>query len=81
MTRRFEPLAGVIASVEIDEDGFALIEVAHPACGARGAYASGPFEDEPQPLSCSKCGEPLLVRLGEGANGEGAYEVADASAL
>lgn len=81
MTRRFAPLAGVITSVEIDGDGFALVEIAHPACGARCSYASGPLEDERQPLSCGKCGEPLLMRLGEGASEECPYEVADASAL
>ena len=44
MPRRFEALGGVITSVEVDEDGFALIGVAHSACGASASYASGPLD-------------------------------------
>ena len=65
MARRFEPLGGVITSVEVDEDGFALVEVAHPACGASTSYASGPLDGEREPVSCGKCGEPLLMYRGE----------------
>ncbi len=65
MARRFEPLGGVITSVEVDEDGFALVGVAHPACGASASYASGPLDDGREPVSCGKCGEPLLMYRGE----------------
>ena len=65
MARRFEPLAGVIASVEVDEDGFVLVGVAHSACGASMSYASGPLDEARAPVSCGKCGEPLLMYSGE----------------
>ena len=59
-TRHFEILGGVIADVAIDEDGFASISLAHPACGTSMGYASGPLDTMSEDIECSGCGETLM---------------------
>lgn len=62
MARRFEPLGGAITSVEVDEDGFALIGVAHSACGASASYASGPLDGKREPITCGNDNEYFEIR-------------------
>ena len=60
MIKLIEPLSGIITHVIIDEEGFASVYVAHPACGAYTSYAFGPLELEDGKLKCDYCEETLL---------------------
>lgn len=60
MIKLIKPLSGIITQVVIDEDGFANIDVVHPACGTHEAYAFGPLELEDGKLKCDSCEETLL---------------------
>ena len=74
--RRFESAGEVSTQVEIDEDGFATVRVAHAACAAPVEYASGPLYIEAGEIECPRCGAPLLTYAG--GDGE---RVGDASTL
>ena len=60
MTRYFETVGGVIEQVAIDDDGFASIGLAHPACGTSTQYSSGPLDKMSEDIECSDCGESLM---------------------
>ena len=72
MTRRFEPLSGAIASVAIDEDGFASVSLTHSACGVSTEHASSPLDTMDADIECSGCGEMLMRSTGE--DGEAATD-------